>query len=232
VLPDVVQDRHAAVGRQAADGIEQRIIGAAAGGQLDADHAGVEAAADLGERLIGVVGIDGDVPADPRRLLPLEGEQGVVGVAQIGNGRKIRWRGQPPAPEDGGDVDGDAHALPRAQTAGVPGLPVRAGGAVVQEVGVHVDEHPRLPLLPIVRLLFLSLFLVRRGRAAECDFIGAAEMKFQIGLPPGLFLDGAIFIVDVVLVVDGWFSRRHRPSVVRDVVRVPARAEGPGRLGI
>ena len=39
VLPDVVQDRDAALGRQPADRVEQRIVGATAGGQLDADHA-------------------------------------------------------------------------------------------------------------------------------------------------------------------------------------------------
>ena len=105
---------------------------------------------DLGQRLVGVVGIDRDVAPDPVGMLALEGEHRVVAVAQVGERRKIRGRGLPPAPENGGDVGGDAHALPRTQPAGVPLPPVGARGAVVQEVRVNVDQHARLPLVPLV----------------------------------------------------------------------------------
>ena len=52
MLPDVVQHRDAALLGRPADRVEQRIVGAAAGRELDADHPRVEAARDLGERIV------------------------------------------------------------------------------------------------------------------------------------------------------------------------------------
>ena len=141
VLPDVVQHRHAALRREGADRIEQRIVGATARGQLDADHAGVEAAADLRQRVVGVVRIHGDVAADPVGMLPLEPQQVVVAVAQILGRGEVGGRGQPPAPQNRGDVDRDPDALARAEPAGVALAPVGARRAVVEEVRVDVDQH-------------------------------------------------------------------------------------------
>jgi hypothetical protein len=86
---------------------------------------------------------------------------------------------------------------------------------------VHVDQHRRLPLL-IIRFLIL----VRHGRATQPDFVGAPPMKFQIGLAPGLFLEGAILIVDVILLVDSLLSGGHATSMVLSACIGPARS-GP-----
>ena len=71
-------------GGAAADGIEQRIVGAPAGRELDADHPRAEAAVDLGQGMVGVVGIDRDVAPDPVGMLTLQGEHRVVAVSQVG----------------------------------------------------------------------------------------------------------------------------------------------------
>ncbi len=209
VLPDVVEDGHAALGREPADRIEQRIVRAAARGELDADHSGIQAAVDLRQRGLGVIGVHRHVPADPRGVAALELEQPVVGVAQIGNGREVGGRRGPPTAQDRRHVAGDADPVTRAQPAGVSGLPVGARGAVMEKMRVHVDEHARLPLLGVVRAL------VRRGRAAQGDLVGTTDMELQVGVLPGSRLDGAILIVDVVEIVDGRFSRGHATSVVR-----------------
>ncbi len=52
VLPDVVQHRKAACAGEYADGVEQRIVRAAAGEQLHADRPALDAAVDLVERMI------------------------------------------------------------------------------------------------------------------------------------------------------------------------------------
>jgi hypothetical protein len=65
MLPDVVQHRNAAVGGRPTDRVQQRVIGSAARGKLDTDHAGIEAAIELGEGMTLEVGIDDGVPADP-----------------------------------------------------------------------------------------------------------------------------------------------------------------------
>jgi hypothetical protein len=143
MLPDMVQHRHPALGREAADRLEQRIVGPAAGGQLDADHPRVEAAGDLGQRRSGVVGIDRDVGAHPPGLLPLEAEQEVVAVAQVLGRGEVGRRGVAPTAQDGGHVHGNADAIARAQPAGVALPPVGARGSIVQEMRMDVDEHSR-----------------------------------------------------------------------------------------
>ena len=76
-------------------------------------------------------------------MVALIGEQKVVGVAQVGDGRKVGGRGAPPTPQDRGDMNRDAHALARTEPAGIALSPVGTRGAVVQEVRVNVDQHPR-----------------------------------------------------------------------------------------
>ena len=93
VLPDVVKHGHAPLGGERADRIEQRIVGAPARGELDADHPGIEAPADLGQRVVGVVRVDGHVAADPVGVLALEAQQVVVAVAAVvGRGEVGRAR--------------------------------------------------------------------------------------------------------------------------------------------
>jgi hypothetical protein len=49
-------------------------------------------------------------------------------------------------------VHRNTDALSCAEAAGVTSEPVRAGRAVVKEVGVNVNEHPALPLLLLLEL--------------------------------------------------------------------------------
>ena len=98
VLPDVVQHRDAPLGRHLADRIEQRIGGPAACGELDADHAGIEAALELGLGVGAKVGIDDAVAADAGRVSPLQREQAVVAVLDVGGRGKVDRRRQPQLP--------------------------------------------------------------------------------------------------------------------------------------
>ena len=107
-LPYVMKDRNAALRGQPADRIHQRIVGAPAGGELDPDHARVQAAPDLRDRLGREVRIDRHVAADALGVLPLEREHRVVAVAEVGRRREVRGRRVSPAAEDGRDVRGDA----------------------------------------------------------------------------------------------------------------------------
>jgi hypothetical protein len=96
-------------------------------------------------------------------------------------------------------VHADADALPGSQPAGVTFAPVSAGGAVVKEVSVNVDEHPSLPL-------FLLFGLVL-GQTAESRFVLIADCQIEIGLSCYLFLQRTIFIIDIVEAIDGWLAR-------------------------
>ena len=84
VLPDMVQDRHPPLGGEAADRVEERVVRPAAGRQLDADHARVETASDLRQRIVGVVGIHRDVAPDATRMLALQVQEAVVAEAAVG----------------------------------------------------------------------------------------------------------------------------------------------------
>src|SRR4051794_12674751 len=89
VLPDMVQHRNLALPGQRANWVEQGIVGAAAGGQLDADHAGVQATAQLAQGVLLKVGIYGGVAADTSRIRALKLEQKTVAVFDIGRGGKV-----------------------------------------------------------------------------------------------------------------------------------------------
>ena len=141
VLPHMVQHRHAALARDFADRIEQRIGGPPARGQLDPDQPCVETPPDLAPGVRRVVRVDGDVAADAVRVLARQGEQGIVAVREVRGGRKVGRGRAAPAPQDGRHVDGDPDLVPRGEAAGVALAPVRAGGAVMIEVGVDIDEH-------------------------------------------------------------------------------------------
>src|SRR5258705_396621 len=142
VLPDVLQDRDAMLARRRAHRIEQRVVGAAAGGEFDADHAGREAAIDLGAGVRGVVGVDAHVAADAVGVRALQDEERIVPVRDVGGRREVDRRRPPPAAEDRRHVGCDPDHVARGQTTGVALPPVGARGAIVVKVGVDVDEHP------------------------------------------------------------------------------------------
>ena len=141
VLPDVVEDGEAVPRGRLDDRVEQRIVGAAAGGELDADRAELRASRDLGERVRGVVGIHHHVASHARRLATLDGEHRVVTHRHVGGRWEIRGRGEAEAAEDGGDVDVDADPLSSAQPRRVARLPILAAAARMQEVRVDVDQR-------------------------------------------------------------------------------------------
>src|SRR3989442_9181514 len=80
VLPDVVEDRQPVSSGGGADRIEQRIGGAAARGEFDADGAGRAAPLDFGERVVRAVRVDADLGADASGLLALQAERPLVAV--------------------------------------------------------------------------------------------------------------------------------------------------------
>jgi hypothetical protein len=76
---------------------------------------------------------------------------------------------------------------------------------IVQEVCVNVDQHSTLPLLLLVRGVL---------DPAKAGFILGAQRKVEIGFLSPLFLQYAVFIIDIVEIVDGWFAWCHATSVV------------------
>jgi len=84
MLPDVVEDRRPVLLRQLSHTIDQRIVGAAAGGELDPDHAGGNPEPDLPFGVRSEVRVDGDIAANAIGMLALEGAQCVVRVSEIG----------------------------------------------------------------------------------------------------------------------------------------------------
>ena len=79
--------RPASFAGNAADRIEQRIVGPAAGRELDTDHPGVETAGELRQSVACEVGIDDGVAPNTRRIGTLKLEQEVVAVFDVGRGR-------------------------------------------------------------------------------------------------------------------------------------------------
>ena len=88
VLPDVVQDGKTVRRGAVAHRIEERVIGAPARRQLEADHPLRGSPYNLGERVRCIVRVDGDVPADPPGMLALERALDRVGVlTSLGEGK-------------------------------------------------------------------------------------------------------------------------------------------------
>ena len=71
------------------DRIEQDIVGPTAGRELDPDHAGGQPMIDLGQSMLGVVGVDADVAKDAAGVFSLETEQRLVPRGDIGRGREV-----------------------------------------------------------------------------------------------------------------------------------------------
>jgi hypothetical protein len=215
VLPDVVQDGHPAPGGYLADGIEQRIVGSPAGGELDPDHAGIEAAPQLGIRVGGKVRIYNAIAPNPSGIRPLETEQEIVAVLRVGRGGEVDRGGETPATENRRYVHRNPDAVPGPQTAGIPLLPVGARRTVVQEVRVDVDEHPVLSLLLVGLRVELVLELVRIERAFELgvaphqDLIGSLHDQGQVRLLNDFLFQNAVFVVYIVQVIDGRLPGRH-----------------------
>ena len=119
---------------------------------------------------------------------------------------------------------------PGAQPAGVPLPPVGARSAVVQEVRVNVDEHARLPPPPD------SSRRARPDRSAPGAWIAAREHLVRVVDVSVRSVSSeisssthAIFIVDVVEVVDGRFAGHGPPcSASRPALR-PAWQSSAGR---
>jgi hypothetical protein len=141
VLPDVLQHGNPPLARQRGDGIEQRIVGAPARGELDPDHPAVETPQNLRAGVCAVIGIDARIPADPVGMRALQGKQGVVARDHVPRRGKVGRRGEAEAAQDRRHMNRDADPLARLEAAGVALAPVGARRALVQEVGVDVDEH-------------------------------------------------------------------------------------------
>jgi hypothetical protein len=88
-------------------------------------------------------------------------------------------------------------ALSSAEPAGVTSEPVRARRAVVKEVRVNVDEHPALPLLLLLEL----------GRQSGRDILRIHYGQVQIGFLRFFLFQHSIFIIYVVEIIDGGFTR-------------------------
>jgi hypothetical protein len=131
VLPDVMQYRHSAVRSHFADRIQQRVVRPAAGRELDADHASIEAALELRLSVRTKIRIDDAIAADAIRMSALKAQEEAVAVFDVDGRRKIDGRGESPASQYRGDVDRDADSLARPQAAGISLLPVAPGRTVV-----------------------------------------------------------------------------------------------------
>ena len=141
---------------------------------------------------------DDGVAADTGSVLPLERQEEAVAVLDVAGRGKVDGRGGAPAAEDRGDMDRNTDALPGSQPAGIAFSPVGAGGAIVQEMGVNVDEHPLLPLL----LLFGQI--LRQPSQTRFTLIGNRQLQISVG--GNLFLQRAVIIVHIVEIIDGRFS--------------------------
>jgi hypothetical protein len=141
VLPDMLEDGESVPGGRDADGVEERVIRAAAGRQLDPDHPAGNTACNLGDRVRCIVRVDGDVPADAIRVVTLEAPLHVVGVLDVLAGRKVDRRREPPGSQHRAHMEGHADPLAGLEAAGVSLAPVGARTALVQEVCVDVYQH-------------------------------------------------------------------------------------------
>jgi hypothetical protein len=131
VLPDVVEYRHSTTRRHLADWIQQWIVRPAAGGELDADHASIEAPPELGLGVRTKVRVDHAVAANAIRMGVLKAQEAVVTVLDVSRRWKVDRRGESPASQNGSDVDRNPNPLARAQPAGISFLPVAARRTVV-----------------------------------------------------------------------------------------------------
>ena len=84
VLPDVVQNRKAAVRCAFRDRIQERVIRASCGGKLDSDGAGGHTAIDLLERERRVVRVDRHIPTNAIGMLLGDALHRVVPARRVG----------------------------------------------------------------------------------------------------------------------------------------------------
>ncbi len=148
-LPDMMQDRHAALTCQRGDRIEQRIVRAPARGQLDPDEPGRKPTTNLRFGVRGKVGVHGHVPTHTAGVLAAERRQGFVRVGEIGRRGEVRGRRPSPRAENRGDVISDTDAFARREPAGVALAPVGPGRALGIEMRVDVDQHRRKIRQPV-----------------------------------------------------------------------------------
>jgi hypothetical protein len=84
-----MQNRQTALGRHLRDRIEQRVVGASAREQFDADSPARDATLDFGERVPRVVGIHGHVHPHTRRLARGNLQHRVVAQHDVIRRRKV-----------------------------------------------------------------------------------------------------------------------------------------------
>jgi hypothetical protein len=141
VLPDVLEDRGTSSRRFRSDRIEQRIIGATTGGELDADRTAREASLDLTQRVLAIVRIHGDIAANAIAFPLLQGHHLIVAHRHVGGRREIDRRRVAPAAEDRSDVHRDADAFAGAEPRRIPFAPILSAAPRVQKVGVNLDQR-------------------------------------------------------------------------------------------
>jgi hypothetical protein len=140
VLPDVMENREPTLGRELGDRVEQRIVGAAAGKQLDTDRTARRAALDLGQRMSGVIRIDRRVHPNERLLARRDLEHRVVSENDVVRRRKVRRRSMTVGTEHRRDMPRYADPLTSPEPRSVDLAPVGTSCFRMIEVRVNVDE--------------------------------------------------------------------------------------------
>jgi hypothetical protein len=89
MLPDMVQHRNIPLSSYSTNRIEQGIVCAPAGSELDPDHSCIQTPLKLRLRVATKVGIDDAVPANTVAMRSLKLQEVIVAVFDVGRRRKV-----------------------------------------------------------------------------------------------------------------------------------------------